>query len=84
MTRLVIEQGQAARSIAMPVRSGKPAVAASVRAFNHCGKGRLGRGLLSGICRLWQPSEDQGHPSPLAGTFYSAPARPSSVSLQAR
>ena len=78
MTRLVIEQGQAARSIATPVRSGRPAVAASVRAFNQRGKGRLGRGLLSGICRLWQPSEDKGHEPPLAGTFYSAPALPSS------
>ena len=78
MTRLVIEQGQATRSIAMPVRSGKPAVAASVRAFNQCGKGRLGRGLLSGISRSWQSSADQGHESPLAGTFYSAPALPSS------
>jgi len=79
MTRLVIEQGQAARSIATPVRSGKPAVATSVRAFNQCAKGRLGWGLLSGICRSWQPSEDQGHESPLAGTFYSVPALPSSV-----
>ena len=78
MTRLVIEQGQAARSIAMPVRSGRPAVAASVRAFNQCGKGRLGRDLLSGICRLWQPSDGQGHESPLAGAFYSVPALPSS------
>ena len=78
MTRLVIEQGQAARSIATPVRSGKPAVAASVRAFNQCAKGRLGRDLLSGICRVWQPSADQGHESPLAGTLYSAPALPSS------
>ena len=78
MTRLVIEQGQAARSIATPVRSGKPAVAASVRAFNQRGKGRLGRGLLSGICRLWQPSADQGHELPWAGTFYSVPALPSS------
>jgi hypothetical protein len=78
MTRLVIEQGQAARSIATPVRSGKPAVAASVRAFNQCAKGRLGRGLLSGICRVWQPREDHGHESPLAGTFYSVPPLPSS------
>jgi hypothetical protein len=78
MTRLVIEQGQAARSIATPVRSGKPAVAASVRAFNQCAKGRLGRDLVCGICRAWQPSPDQGHKSPLAGTFYSAPALPSS------
>ena len=78
MTRLVIEQGQAARSIATPVRSGKPAVAASVHAFNPCAKGRLGRDLLSGICRLWQPREDHGHESPLAGTFYSVPALPSS------
>jgi hypothetical protein len=78
MTRLVIEQGQAARSIATPVRSGKPAAAASVRAFNQCGKGRLGRDLLSGICRAWRPSADQDHKSPLAGTFYSAPAFPSS------
>jgi hypothetical protein len=79
MTHLVVEQGQAARSIATPVRSGKPAVAASVRAFNQCAKGRLGRDLLSGICQLWQPSADQGHESPLAGTFYSVPALPSSV-----
>ena len=79
MTRLVIEQGQAARSIATPVRSGKPAVAASVRAFNQCAKGRLGQGLLSGICRAWQPSADQGHESPLAGTFYRVPALPSSA-----
>jgi hypothetical protein len=79
MTRLVIEQGQAARSIATPVRSGKPAVAASVRAFNQRGKGRLGRDLLSGICRLWQPREDHGHESPLAGTFYSVPTLPTSV-----
>ena len=79
MTHLVIEQGQAARSIATPVRSGKLAVAASVRAFNQCAKGRLGRDLLSGICRLWQPSEDHGHESPLAGTFYSVPALPSSA-----
>jgi hypothetical protein len=78
MTRLVIEQGQAAPSIVRPVRSGRPAVTASVRAFNQCGKGRLGRGLLSGIGRLWQPSEDQGHKSPLAGAFYSVPALPSS------
>ena len=78
MTRLVIEQGQAARSIATPVRSGKPAVAASVRAFNQCAKGRLGRDLLSGICRLWQPSEDHGYESPLAGTFYSVPTLSSS------
>ena len=78
MTRLVIEQGQAARSIATPVRSGKPAVAASVRAFNQRGKGRLGRGLLSGTCRLWQPSEDHGYESPLAGTFYSVPTLSSS------
>ena len=78
MTRLVIEQGQAARSIATPVRSGQPAVAASVRAFNQRGKGRLGRDLLSGICPLWQPREDHGHESPLAGTFYSVPALPSS------
>jgi hypothetical protein len=78
MTRLVVEQGQAARSIATPVRSGKPAVAASVRAFNQCAKERLGRDLLAGICRAWQPSEDQGHQSPLAGTFCSAPAFPSS------
>ena len=78
MTCLVIEQGQAARSIATSVRSGKPAVAAPVRAFNQRGKGRLGRDLLSGICRLWQPSEDHGHESPLAGTFYSVPALPSS------
>jgi hypothetical protein len=78
MTRLVIEQGQAVRSIATPVRSGKPAVAASVRAFNQCAKGRLGRDLLSGMCRLWLPSEVQGHESPLAGTFYSVPAFPSS------
>ena len=78
MTGLVIEQGQAARSIATPVRSGKPAVAASVRAFNQCGKGRLGRGLLSGICRLWQPSEDHGPELPVAGTFYSVPTLPSS------
>ena len=78
MTRLVIEQGQAARSIAAPVHSGKPAVAASVRAFNQRGKGRLGRDLLSGICRSWQPREDHGHESPLAGTFYSVPALPSS------
>ena len=78
MTHLVIEQGQAARSIATPVRSGKLAVAASVRAFNQCGKGRLGRGLLFGIGRSWQPSEDQGHESPLAGAFYSVPAIPSS------
>jgi hypothetical protein len=78
MTGLVIEQGQAARSIATPVRGGKPAVAASVRAFNQCAKGRLGLDLLSGICRPWQPSEDQGHESPLAGTFYSVPALPSS------
>ena len=77
MTRLVIEQGQAAWSIATPVRSGRPAVAASVRAFNQCGKGRLDQGLLSGICRPWQPSEDQGHESPLAGAFYSVPALPS-------
>ena len=78
MTRLVIEQGQAARSIATPVHGGQPAVAVSVRAFNQCAKGRLGRDLLSGICRSWQPSEDQGHESPLAGTFYSVPALPSS------
>jgi hypothetical protein len=78
MTRLVIEQGQAARSIATPVRSGKPAVAASVRAFNQRGKGRLGRDLLSGMCRLWQPSEDHGYESPLAGTFYSVPTLSSS------
>ena len=78
MTRLVIEQGQAARSIATPVRSGKPAVAASVHAFNQRGKGRLGRDLLSGICRVWQPREDHGHESPLAGTFYSVPTLSSS------
>ena len=78
MTRLVIEQGQAARSIATPVRSGRPAVAASIRAFNQCAKGRLGRDLLSGMCRSWQPRADQGYESPLAGTFYSAPAFPSS------
>ena len=78
MTRLVIEQGQAARSIATPVRSGRPAVAASVRTFNQRAKGRRGRDLLSGKCRLWQPSEDQGHESPLAGTFYGVPALPSS------
>ena len=78
MTRLVIEQGQAARSIATPVRSGKPAVAASVRTFNQCAKGRLSRDLLSGIGRSWQPGADQGHESPLAGTFYSVPALPSS------
>jgi hypothetical protein len=78
MTRLVIEQGQAAQSIATPVRSGKPAVAASVRAFNQCAKGRLGRDLLFGICRSWQPGADQDQKSPLAGTFYSAPAFPSS------
>jgi len=79
MTHLVIEQGPAARSIATPVRRGRPAVAASVHAFDQRAKGRLGRDLLSGICRSWQPSEDQGHESPLAGAFYSVPALPSSV-----
>ena len=78
MTRLVIEQGQVAQSIATPVRSGRPAVAASVRAVNQRGKGRLSRGLLSGISRSWQSSADQGHESPLAGAFYSVPALPSS------
>ena len=82
MTRLVIEQGRMAPSIAMLARGGKPAVAASVRAFNQ--RGKEGRGLDSrGICpswQLWQPAEDQGHRSPLsplAGTFYSVHVRPS-------
>ena len=79
MTRLVIEQGQAARSIATQVRSGRPAVAASVRAFNQRGKGQLGRDLLSGIGRFWQRSADHGHESPLAGAFSSVPTLPSSV-----
>jgi hypothetical protein len=79
MTRFVIEQGQAARSITAPVRSGRPAVAASVRTLNQCAKGRLGLDLLRGIRCSWQPSSDQGHESPLAGALYGTPARPSSV-----
>ncbi|HZS86912.1 MAG TPA: hypothetical protein VFE42_05440 [Chloroflexota bacterium] len=79
MTRFVIEQGQAARSITAPVRSGRPAAAASVRTLNRCEKGRPGLDLLRGICRSWQPAGDQGHGSPLAGALYGAPSSPSSV-----
>jgi hypothetical protein len=79
MTRFVIEQGQSARSITAPARSGRPAVAASVRTLNRCEKGQPGLDLLRGICRTWQPDSDQGHGSPLAGALYGAPARPSSV-----
>ena len=76
MTRLVSEQGRMAPSIATPARGGMPAVAAFVHAFNQCGMRR--RGLdPRGIGRLWQPREDQGHLSPLAGTRYSVPAKPS-------
>ena len=80
MTRLVIEQGPMAPSMATPARGGKPAVAASVRAFNQCRAGRRGPDLRAGIGRSWQPSEDQGHQSPLAGARFSyrVPAKPSS------
>jgi hypothetical protein len=78
MTRLVIEPGRMAPSLVALARSGKLTVAASVRAFNQCGKERRDRGLPCGIRQDWRPSADQGHQSPLAGTFYSVPAHPSS------
>ena len=79
MTRLVIEQGPMAASRVALVHGGKPAVAASVHALdNRCGTGRRVRVLPRGIRRSWQPTEDQGHTSPLAGAFYSVPAKPSS------
>ena len=77
MARLVIEQGRMAPSLAAPVYGGKPAVAASVRAFNQCEKERRDQGLPCGIRQDWRPSADQGHLSPLAGAFYSVPATPS-------
>jgi hypothetical protein len=78
MTRLVIEPGRMAPSLVALARSGKPAVAASVRAFNQCEKERRDQGLPCGIRQDWRPGADQGHPSPLAGAFYSVPAIPSS------
>ena len=77
MTRLVIEPGRMAASLVVLARSGKPAVAASVRAFK-CEKERRDQGLPCGIRQDWRPSADQGHLSPLAGAFYSVPATPSS------
>ncbi len=78
MTRLVIEPGQMAPSLVALACSGKPAVAASVRAVNQCEKERRDQGLSCGIRQDWRPSADQGHQSPLVGTFYSVPATPSS------
>lgn len=80
MTRLVIEQGRMAPSMATLARGDKPAVAASVRACNQCAGGRRGHELPRGIRRLWQPTADQGHQSPLADARFSyrVPAKPSS------
>ena len=76
MTRLVGEQGRMAPSITTPARGGTPAVAASVHAFNQCGRGRRLHDFR-GIGRLWQPREDRKNLSPLAGARYSVPAIPS-------
>ena len=78
MTRLVIEPGRMAPSLVALAHSGKPAVAASVRAVNQCEKERRDQDLPCGIRQDWRPSAIQGHLSPLAGTFYSVPATPSS------
>jgi hypothetical protein len=85
MTRIIVEQdrpiqGQAAPSIATPVHSTIPAVAASVAALcMYCSKTRLVRDLLPGYSHTWQPGENRGHESTLAGSFYDAQARPSSA-----
>lgn len=77
MTRLVIEHGPLAASLVASVRGGKPAVAASVRAFIQCDTERRDLELPRGIRQTWQSAGDQGHQSPSAGMFYSAPAKPS-------
>jgi hypothetical protein len=76
MTHLVVEQGRMAASITAPVRGGTPAVAASVRTVNPCRSGRRGLDLIGGKRRLWQPTKEQGHTSPLAGArfIYCVPA----------
>ena len=81
MTRLVIEQGMLAPSLVALAHGGKPAVAASVRAYNQCGEERRGHDLGE-IRRSWRPTGDQGHRPLFAGTSYGVPARrPSDLAL---